>query len=76
MHARGGVREVTDEEIQSRVLETVRKRPGLTSATAIADLTKGTKGKVLAAVKTLRLSGRLTLESGSFEIHEQDAANQ
>jgi hypothetical protein len=69
--------DVTDEAIEARVLETVAARDGLTSATAIAGVTQGTKQRILAAVKNLRREGRLEFTDGKFVVAEpKGEANQ
>lgn len=61
---------VSREELARRVLETVRKRPGLTSPTRIAELTRGTKQKILGVVKDLRRNGLLELAAEGFVVPE------
>jgi RecA-family ATPase len=72
----GGRAAVSDGDIRARVLDTVRRVPGLTSATQIAERTQGAKGRVLDAVKALRLDGRIIdAIDGSFEVYEPSTTN-
>jgi hypothetical protein len=60
--------EVTDSELETRVLATVARRPDLKNPSQIAGMTKGTRGKVLEAVKACLADGRLVREEGAFRV--------
>lgn|GEM_PF-2271642 len=53
-------------DFEGRVLETVTRHPGLTSARQIAELTKGTSKAIFDAVKQLRSTSRLVLTATGF----------
>jgi len=54
------------DSIPARVLRTVAVTPGLRSATAIAERTRGRKGEVLEAIKELLGTGQLRKDANGF----------
>ncbi len=56
------------EKAQERVLETVRKNPGLTSIRAVVANTEGREGITAKAVHTLMASRRLVCIDGVFRL--------
>lgn len=63
-----GVKRLEEDDYQQRVLQTIRSNATLTSATAIAQRTRGTKTKVLEAVKTLLSAGAIDQVDGKFVV--------
>ncbi len=70
-----GADRLSDDDYVERVLETVRRRSGLRTPSAIAELTRGTRTKVLDAVKLARRDGLLVLASDGFEVRASEESN-
>lgn len=61
-------------ELEERIMDTVRRNPTLASKSAVAGATTGTKGALLAAFDKLLAAGRLTDTGKGFVV--RDDANQ
>lgn len=59
---KGGRKPITEDDIESRIVSTVRNHPNLRTASQVYDVCKGTKSLVLATVKRMVAEGRLVLE--------------
>lgn len=67
---------VTECALAERVLEAVRRKPGLKSASAIAARTTGTREKTLEAVRSLRSNGRLLLTDDGFVVTGSETSSE
>lgn len=65
---RTGTKRLEEDDYRARVLTTIQKHPGLTSATAISERTTGKKTRVLDAVKALLNEGGIEKTDGRFAV--------
>ena len=68
--AAAGADPVETSELEERICETVRKNKNLRTASAVQQATKGTRGKLLAVVKTMLEEGRLEMGVTGFRVVE------
>lgn len=59
---------VSPDDMRARVLETVRRQPGLKSMRAIAERTTGRQTDLFKAIKTALADGALANNDGAFEV--------
>lgn len=65
---KGGAEPVGKEDYSGRVLETIRKRPGLTSGNQVKEVTKGNAQQIGNALKDLLRDGRVVKTPNGYEV--------
>ncbi len=65
---KGGADPVSEEDYSGRVLETIRKRPGLTSGNKVKEFTKGNAQQIGNALKDLLRDGRVVKTPNGYEV--------